>query len=75
MLNRRGRVTLDSVVTNFWSRYPRSVIVVRLLVVAWLIALTGFLLATGYWGWALLTIGGAVANFWLACRISAARRC
>ena len=48
--------------TRFGGRHPRSVIVIRVLVVAWLLALTGVLLAYGYWGWALLTIAGAVAN-------------
>ena len=48
--------------TRFDGRYPRSVIVIRVLVTAWLLALTGVLLAYGDWGWALLTIAGAVAN-------------
>jgi hypothetical protein len=34
----------------------------------WLLALTGILLAYGYWGWALLTLAGAVANIALAYR-------
>jgi hypothetical protein len=38
------------------------VILIRLLVTAWLLALTGILLAYGYWGWAPLTLAGAVAN-------------
>jgi uncharacterized membrane protein YebE (DUF533 family) len=38
------------------------VIVIRVLVTAWLLALTGILLAYGYWGWALVTVAGAVAN-------------
>jgi len=46
--------------TRFGGRHPRSVIVIRVLVTAWLLALTGVLLAYGYWGWALLTIAGAV---------------
>jgi hypothetical protein len=33
-----------------------------MLVTAWLLGLTGGLLANGYWGWALLTIAGAVAG-------------
>jgi hypothetical protein len=48
--------------TRFGGRHPRSVIVIRVLVTVWLIALTGVLLAYGYWGRALLTIAGAVAN-------------
>jgi cytochrome b subunit of formate dehydrogenase len=48
--------------TRFGGRHPRSVIVIRVLVTAWLLALTGVLLAYGDWGWALLTIAGAVAN-------------
>ncbi len=44
------------------GRHPRRVIVIRVLVTAWLLALTGVLLADGNWGWALLTIAGAVAN-------------
>ena len=48
--------------TGFGGRHPRSVIVIRVLATAWLLALTGVLLAYGYWGWALLTIAGAVAN-------------
>jgi hypothetical protein len=48
--------------TRFGGRHPRSVIVIRVLVTAWLLGLTGVLLAYGYWVWALLTIAGAVAN-------------
>jgi len=48
--------------TRFGGRHPRSVIVIRVLVTAWLLALTVILLVDGYWGWALLTIAGAVAN-------------
>jgi hypothetical protein len=33
-------------------------------------SLTGFLLANGYWAWALLTLAGAVANIVLAYRVS-----
>ena len=51
--------------TGFNSRHPRGVILIRVLVTAWLLALTGILLAYGYWGWALLTLAGAVAN--IAC--------
>ena len=45
-------------------------IIIRVLVTAWLLALTGILLADGYWGWALLTLAGAVANSVLAYRVS-----
>jgi hypothetical protein len=45
------------------------VILIRVLVTAWLLALTGILLAYGYWGWALLTIAGAVANSVWAYRV------
>ena len=48
--------------TGFDRKHPRSVIFIRVLVTAWLLALTGILLAYGYWGWALLTLAGAVAN-------------
>jgi uncharacterized membrane protein YebE (DUF533 family) len=55
--------------TGFNQRHPRGVILIRVLVTAWLLALTGILLAYGYWGWALLTIAGAVANAVLAYRV------
>jgi hypothetical protein len=55
--------------TGFGREHPRSVIVIRVLVTAWLLALTGVLLAYGCWGWALLTIAGAVANIVLAYRV------
>jgi hypothetical protein len=55
--------------TSFDRRHPRSTILIRVLVTAWLLALTGILLATGYWGWALLTLAGAVANLALAYRV------
>jgi hypothetical protein len=58
--------------TGFNRRHPRSVILIRVLVTAWLLGLTGILLANGYWGWALLTLAGAVANFMLAYRVSRA---
>ena len=58
-----------NVVTSFDRRHSRGVILIRVLVTAWLIALTGILLAYGYWGWALLTLAGAVANIVLAYRI------
>ena len=54
---------------GFDRRHPRSVILIRVLVTAWLLALTGILLAYGYWGWALLPIAGAVANAVWAYRI------
>lgn len=44
-------------------------ILIRVLVTAWLLVLTGILLAYGYWGWALLTLAGAVANGVLAYRV------
>ena len=47
-------------------RRPRCAITVRLMVGAWLILLTVILLAEGFWGWALLTGAGAVANLGLA---------
>ena len=34
--------------TGFNRRYPRAAIIIRVLVVAWLLALTGILLAYGY---------------------------
>jgi uncharacterized membrane protein YebE (DUF533 family) len=55
--------------TSFDRRHPGSTILIRVLVTAWLLALTGILLATGYWGWALLTLAGAVANSALAYRV------
>ncbi len=55
-----------SMVTGFDRRHPRGVILTRVLVTAWLLALTGILLAYGYWGWALLPLAGAVANSILA---------
>lgn len=59
--------------TGLDRRHPRSVILIRVLVTAWLFGLTGFLLASGYWGWALLTLAGAVANIVLAYRVWRAR--
>jgi hypothetical protein len=55
--------------TGFDRKHPRSVILIRVLVTAWLLALTGILLAYGYWGWALLTLAGAAANSVWAYRI------
>ena len=47
---------------------------IRVLVTAWLLGLTGILVADGYWGWALLTFAGAVANIVMAYRVSRAAR-
>ena len=58
-----------SMATGFDRRHPRSAILIRVLVTAWLSALTGILLADGYWGWALVTLAGAVANIALAYRV------
>jgi hypothetical protein len=58
--------------TGFNRTHPRGVIVIRVLVTAWLLALTGILLAYGQWGWALLTLAGAVANIALAYRVARA---
>ena len=58
-----------NMVTDFDRRHPRSVILIRVLVTAWLLVATGILLADGYWGWALLTIAGAVANSVWAYRV------
>ncbi len=56
-------------VTGFDRSHPRGVILIRVLVTAWLLVATGILLADGYWGWALLTIAGAVANSVWAYRV------
>jgi len=56
--------------TGFNRRHPRAAIIIRVLVAAWLLALTGILLAYGYWMWALVTLAGAVANAVLAYRVS-----
>jgi hypothetical protein len=56
--------------TGFNRRHPRAAILIRVLVTVWLLALTGILLAYGYWVWALVTLAGAVANAALAYRIS-----
>jgi hypothetical protein len=61
-------------VTGFDRRHPRGVILIRVLVIAWLLALTGILLAYGYWGWALLTLAGAAANAVLAYLVYRAAR-
>jgi hypothetical protein len=55
--------------SGFNGRYPRAAIIIRVVVVAWLLALTGILLAYGYWVWALVTLAGAVANAALAYRV------
>jgi hypothetical protein len=60
--------------TGFDRKHPRGVILIRVLVTAWLLALTGILLAYGYWGWSLLTLAGAVANSALAYRTYRASR-
>jgi uncharacterized membrane protein YebE (DUF533 family) len=60
--------------TGFDRKHPRGVILIRTLVTVWLLALTGMLLAYGYWGWALLTLAGAVANSVLAYRVFRAAR-
>jgi hypothetical protein len=60
--------------TGFDRRHPRGVIIIRVLVTAWLLAITGILLAYGHWGWALLTLAGAVANSVLAYRVYRATR-
>jgi hypothetical protein len=56
-------------VSGFDRRHPRRVILIRVVVTAWLLALTGILLADGYWGWALVTLAGAAANSALAYRV------
>jgi uncharacterized membrane protein YebE (DUF533 family) len=61
--------TIMNMATGFDGRHPRAAITIRALVTAWLLALTGILLADGYWGWALVTIAGAVANAALAYRV------
>jgi hypothetical protein len=47
-------------------RKPRRVITIRPVVGIWLTLLTVILLSEGYWGWALLTGAGSVANLGLA---------
>jgi hypothetical protein len=59
-----------NLVTGFDRRHPRSVLLIRVLVTAWLLGLTGVLLANGLWGWAVVTIVGAVANLALAYRVA-----
>ena len=60
--------------TGFDRGHPRTAILIRVLVTAWLVVLTVILLAYGYWGWALLTLAGAVANLALAYRAWRAAR-
>lgn len=55
--------------TNFDDRHPQGVVLIRVFVTAWLLAITGVLLANGYWGWAIVTIAGAVANSVWAYRV------
>jgi hypothetical protein len=38
-----------NMVTGFDRRHPRSAILIRVLFTAWLVGLTGILLAYGYW--------------------------
>jgi len=54
--------------TGFDRRHRRTAVLIRELVAVWLVVLTVILLAYGYWGWALLTLAGAVANSVLANR-------
>jgi hypothetical protein len=44
-------------------RKPRRAITIRPVIGIWLILLTVILLSERYWGWAVLTGAGAVANF------------
>jgi hypothetical protein len=66
--------TIMNMAAGFDRRHPRGVILIRVLVTAWLLAATGILLADGYWGWALLTFAGAVANAAWAYRVSRTTR-
>jgi hypothetical protein len=63
-----------SMAMGFDRRHPRGAILIRVLVTVWLLALTAILLADGYWGWALVTLAGAVANLVLAYRVFRATR-
>lgn len=63
-----------SMAMGFDRRHPRGAIFIRVLVTAWLLALTGILLVDAYWGWALVTLAGAVANSALAYRVFRATR-
>ena len=49
------------ITTGFDRRHPRSVILIRLLVTAWLFAHIG-ILAYPYWAWGLVTLAAAAAN-------------
>lgn len=69
LLPLRYREIIQDMAPEFDRRHPRAVILIRVLVTAWLLALTGILLAYGYWGWALVTIAGAVANIVWAYRV------
>jgi hypothetical protein len=64
-----SKETIMNLGTSSNRRHPRSVIVIHGLVTAWLLALTGILLTNGYWGWALLTLAGALANSVRAYRV------
>ena len=58
-----------SMASGLDRRHPRSAVLIRLLVTAWLLALTGILLTYHrYWWLSLLTLAGAVANLALAYR-------
>jgi hypothetical protein len=63
-----------NLVSGFDRRHPRGVILIRVLVTLWLLALTGILLAYGRWGWALLTLAGAIANSVIAYFVALATR-
>lgn len=65
----REREIIMNMATGFDRKHPRAVILIRVLVTIWLLVLTGILLAQGYWGWALVTIAGAVANILWAYRV------
>jgi hypothetical protein len=54
---------------GFDRRHPRGVILTRVLVTAWLLALTGILLAYPYRVWALVTLAGAAASLVWAYRV------
>ena len=50
-------------------RHPYLSVSIRMLAGIWLVVLTAILLAYGYWGWAILTAAGAVANLWIGCLV------
>jgi CHASE2 domain-containing sensor protein len=60
--------------TDFDRRHAHGVILIRVLVTGWLLALTGTLVAYGHWGWAMLTLAGAVVNIGWAYRVYRATR-